>query len=247
MQTGSPANIKWQHEPISPPSAAWTSPQDITLPTLSVPSPSTPASCKRWGMFMLKYKIQHSQILFLMTFTFRKPSYALKSRGEKIESTADTGCERSLKFLKKSATTKSAPDLKALGKATGAKRLAPPVRPVPPLPQSATVPPSTKFPVADEEQEGELTNDFNDKGIYFGCDPRWDPSQGDATLFLISPVDDVPAAADCEELIVKRQRSFTRSTHSLPLDSPNSQIHYHRSPQTQRMHPIDELHSYLEL
>ncbi|KAH7928062.1 hypothetical protein BV22DRAFT_1126830 [Leucogyrophana mollusca] len=191
-----------------------TPPTSVKLDSM----PGTPGSQKRRGLFGRK-----------LSDTQRPNKAALG-----IEKELST--KRSFKFLKKSKTTKSAPDLNGAAKAAAVKSSAVPV--VPPMPKvSLPAPKANNFDI-----------DINDGGIYFTCDSSWDASQGDATLIFVSPnrIDDAAVGEEPDSPLLHGSYSHAdiSSMRRLPLRRRSD---YRENPSPARMHPIDELHSFLDV
>ncbi|KAH7912792.1 hypothetical protein BJ138DRAFT_1099972 [Hygrophoropsis aurantiaca] len=187
-------------------------------------APIPPVSQKRWVMFTRK---------------------ALSSRRfMKMTSSPETTTSKQgySKSTKKAKPSKSTPNLKSAAKTAPVK-----ANPVEPTAPKVTL-------VAKEAATVGLKNfefdvDIKDGGIYFACDPNWEPSQGDVTLVFVSPdpVDEPQVVFDMPDSpILHGSRSDAEicSTRSLPL---RRRSEYREALSPPGLHPIDELHSFLDI
>ena len=141
-----------------------------------------------------------------------------------------------LGFLNRAKAARSTPNLKEVAKASAQE-----APPVPPIPHGATLTPPTTQPPAtptDEEASEELEIDFNDGCIYLTLDPEWRSSQGDVFLKFLSPIpDEIP-----DSPILHRCQSMDELQFRRNILMPRNQA----TPSgPKKIHPIDELHSYL--
>ncbi|KIJ67035.1 hypothetical protein HYDPIDRAFT_166428 [Hydnomerulius pinastri MD-312] len=205
--------------------------------TPSMTTPSTPGSQKRWG-FLSARKLSDAQK------SEKKATSALEILRSKAQ-------QRLMKKL-----TKSTPNLVGEAKAAAAQpgpsatEAAMAVLIPSPKANNATVPPTSSLPPKPRDSQNqemvdepeEFVPDPDDTGIYFTMDPNWRASRGsEVMLMFISPIpgDDDPMP---DSPLLHRPHSL--GDLSLPFQTPEPSGSDH--PAVVSLHPIDELHSYLD-
>ncbi|KAH7884487.1 hypothetical protein F5I97DRAFT_1830946 [Phlebopus sp. FC_14] len=127
-----------------------------------------------------------------------------------------------------------------------------------PNPSKLTLPPKLAPVIRDEASKGEpapkpeasspleeLDVNVSDGGIYLTFDPEWRTSSGDVLLTFITPIAQEPLARPDSPLL-HRHRSLCELTTHFHFSGRHTESTRKQSADA-ALHPIDELHSYLEM
>ncbi|KAG8213451.1 hypothetical protein J3R82DRAFT_11967 [Butyriboletus roseoflavus] len=220
-------------------------PEDIPIilssagPSTTTTTPSTTVARKRWG------------------FRSARPFSETQEAGKKVPNALEKLRVMAQDRLKKKLRyAKSAPNLGDQAAPTERE-----VTPQPPVPMSAEAPPrdvEASSPRTPSSPSGLATpeailqpEDVDENAIYFTIDPNWRASQGSVQFQFITPIPDSPISfkGRSDSPLLHRhysldQLSFAAQEATTALTTMEFPDMY---PSDEVLHPIDELHAYLEL